>query len=186
MYSRLNEEIKTIADFTDAEIELFNQSFELSEVRKGEYFLKEGQISRHLGYIISGLMMHYKLADGVEIPADFTTENNWVAYLKSFASGTPSDMNIKALEDTQLLLLSGQKMNELFEIQPRFMALRSYYTELSFTRNTEYARSLATLNARDRYYKFMKESPELINRVPQYLIAAYLGIKPQSLSRIRK
>lgn len=59
---------------------------------KGEYFLRDGQISRQIGYIKKGLMMHFKIVDGVEIPADFTKENEWVAYLKSFTPSIPSDM----------------------------------------------------------------------------------------------
>jgi CRP/FNR family transcriptional regulator, anaerobic regulatory protein len=186
MTEKLIAEMKSIADFSSTDIELFINSFEASFIPKGEYFLKEGQISRHLGYITSGLTMHYKLNDGIEIPADFTIENEWVAYLKSFTTGTASDMYIKALEDTHLLVLSNTALNALFSVQPKFMALKNYYTEISFIRNTEHAASLAALNAKQRYYKFMKAHPALIQRVPQYYIAAYLGIKPQSLSRLRK
>jgi CRP-like cAMP-binding protein len=130
--------------------------------------------------------MHYKIIDGVEIPADFTKENEWVAYLKSFTNGTASDMSIKALENTQLLMLSNTAWNELLKIQPNFMALKNYYTELSFIRNTEHTASLVSLNAKQRYYNFLKNHPALVNRIPQYYIAAYLGIKPQSLSRLRR
>jgi CRP/FNR family transcriptional regulator, anaerobic regulatory protein len=186
MTDKLRTEIRTIADFSDNDIQLFIEAMEESFIAKGEHFLKEGQISRHLGYIKSGLMMHYKIVDGIEVPADFTKENEWMAYLKSFTTHTPSDMNIKALEDTFLLTLSSTKMGELFQKQPKFMAMRSYYTELSFIRNTEHASSLASLNAKQRYYKFMQNQPDLLNRIPQYHIAAYLGIKPQSLSRLRK
>ena len=186
MIDFLIAEIKSIADFTDDDINIFIESFEESFVTKGEYFLREGQISRHIGYIKSGLMMHFKIVDGVEIPADFTKENEWIAYLKSFTASITSDMNIKALEDTYLLTLSNTKMGELFQKQPKFMALKSYYTELSFIRNTEHTSNLATLNAKQRYYKFMETQPDLLNRIPQYHIAAYLGIKPQSLSRLRK
>jgi CRP/FNR family transcriptional regulator, anaerobic regulatory protein len=186
MTEKLIAEIKSIADFSSTDIELFINSFEASFIPKGEYFLKQGQISRHLGYITSGLTMHYKLNDGIEIPADFTIENEWVAYLKSFTTGTASDMYIKALEDTHVLLLSNTTLITLFAAQPKFMALRNYYTEISFIKNIEHTSSLATLNAKQRYYKFMNDYPALINRIPQYYIAAYLGIKPQSLSRIRK
>lgn len=65
---KLIAEMKSIADFSSTDIELFINSFEASFIPKGEYFLKEGQISRHLGYITSGLTMHYKLNDGIEIP----------------------------------------------------------------------------------------------------------------------
>ena len=137
-------------------------------------------------YIKTGVIMYYKINEGIEIPADFAMENEWVGYLKSFTSGTVSDMSIKALEDTHILTLSNYSMHKLINTQPKFLAIKNYYTELSFIRNTDHASDLATLNAKQRYYKFMKENPDLINRIPQYHIAAYLGIKPQSLSRIRK
>jgi CRP-like cAMP-binding protein len=186
MINELIAEIKKIIPISDEDINLFIQALEEKIIPKGEHFLKEGQVSKHIGYIKSGLMMYYKIVDGTEMPADFAKENDWVVYLKSFTSNTISDMNIKALEDTHLLILSNVKMGELFNIQPKFMVLRSYYTELSLIRNTEQTYNLTTLNAKQRYYKFMKDYPEFINRVPQYHLAAYLGIKPQSLSRIRK
>jgi CRP/FNR family transcriptional regulator, anaerobic regulatory protein len=186
MIEKLITEIKQIADFNEDDIAFFLQTMEETFVPKGEHFLVEGQISKHIGYIKSGLMMHYKIVEGDEIPADFTVEHQWIAYMKSFGFGTVSDMYIKALEDTHLLQLSNIRMGELFAVQPKFMALRSYYTELSFIRNNEHAANLATLNAKQRYYKLMEERPDLINRVPQYYIASYLGIKPQSLSRLRK
>lgn len=186
MIDQLIKEIKTIADFSTADIDLLLGSFSENIFAKGEHFLAEGKVSKHIGYIKSGLLMHYKIIDGIEIPADFTKENEWIAYLKSFSTGTVSDMSIKAIEDTQLFSLSNTAMSELFEKQPKFMAIRNYYTELSFIRNAEHTSALATLNAKQRYYKFMKDHPDLINRVPQYYIAAYLGIKPQSLSRLRK
>jgi CRP-like cAMP-binding protein len=186
MTDQLFTEIQSIADFSTEDITLFRSTFEEVFIPKGEHFLLEGQISKSIGYIQSGLTMHYKLIDGTEIPCDFTIENEWVAYLKSFTTGTVSDMNIKALEDTHVLLLSNVRMGELFAAQPKFMALRSYYTELAFMRNAEHAANLATLQAKQRYYKFLTDRPGLINRVPQYHIAAYLGIQPQSLSRLKK
>jgi CRP-like cAMP-binding protein len=186
MLEKLITEIKTITDFSIEDINIIIQSLEETIIPKGEYFLREGQVNKHVGYVKSGLMMYYKIIDGTEMPADFAKEHDWVVYLKSFNTNTPSDMYIKALEDTCLLTLSYAKMEELFAIQPKFMALRSYYTELSFIRNTEQTYNLTILNAKQRYNKFRADHSELLNRVPQYYIAAYLGIRPQSLSRLRK
>jgi CRP-like cAMP-binding protein len=122
----------------------------------------------------------------VEIPCDFTRENQWLAHLKSSAGNAPSEMSIKALEDTVLIRLSFQKMAELFKLQPKFQPLQTRYREISLAALTQHSTDVVMLPAKERYYKFMKEHPELISRVPQYYIAAYLGIKPQSLSRIRK
>lgn len=186
MSDKLIVEIKSVDDFSDQDIELFRNALEKIVIPKGDYFLKAGQVSRYIGYIESGLVIYYKLNDGNEIPCDFAIENEWVTYLKSFTTNTESDMYIRALEDTHILALSGSSIGSLFQSQPKFMALRNYYTDLAFVRSSSHAVNLASLNAKDRYEIFMKEHPELIKRVPQYYIAAYLGIKPQSLSRLRK
>jgi|SRR6185437_3449295 len=186
MIDHLIREIKSIDAFTDSDIELAKSLFDEVSVAKGAHFLAEGQVSHHIAYVKSGLTMHYKIHDGVEVPCDFTPENQWLAYLKSFTTKTPSDMAIMALEDTTLLRLSYNNLQRLCELQPKFLALKNHYTELSFFQNTQHGFDLAQLSGKQRYYKFMKEKPDLLNRVPQYYIAAYLGIKPQSLSRIRK
>ncbi|MDR6762042.1 CRP-like cAMP-binding protein [Flavobacterium sp. 2755] len=186
MYDQLIKKIKTIHSFTDKEIDFFISKLKERFIPKGEHFLMEGQVSRHLGFIVSGIGMHYRNYEGVEIPTDFTVENEWLGYLNSFTNKTVSDMNIKVLEDTQLLLLSAEDFETVYMFQPKFMILKDYYTELSFISNTRHTADLAMLDAKQRYYKFMKEKADLANRVPQYYIAAYLGIKPQSLSRIRK
>jgi CRP-like cAMP-binding protein len=175
-----------IDSFSSEDISLFMNSLERVVLEKGEHFLREGQVSHHLAYIESGLAMYYMLNDGVEVPCDFGQENQWLAHLKSFTNRAPSEMYIKMLEDTVLHRLSYQDMIKLFTIQPKFQGLKNYYTELSLIDLTQHGTDLAMLPAKERYYKFMKEKPSLVNRVPQYYIAAYLGIKPQSLSRIRK
>jgi CRP-like cAMP-binding protein len=186
MSDALIKEIKSIAHFPDEAIEGFIESLEEIALKNGDHFLNFGQVSYYMAYIKSGLTMHYKIHDGIEIPFDFTVENEWTGYIKSFNTGEPSDMAIKAIEDTVLLRLSAEKMQRLFQKNPEYLAVRNYYTELSFFRNTRHSADLAILGAKERYYKFVEEMPGLINRVPQYYIAAYLGIKPQSLSRIRK
>jgi CRP/FNR family transcriptional regulator, anaerobic regulatory protein len=178
--------IKSLADFSGDEIDFFVSKLEEYFIPKGEHFLKEGQISRHLGYIVSGLGMHYKIYEGLEIPCDFTTEHEWLGYLNSFTGKIPSDMNIKVLEDTRMLRLSVEDFESIYHFQPKFILLKDYYTEQSFISNTRHTADLAMLSAKQRYYKFVEEKPDLVSRVPQYYIAAYLGIKPQSLSRIRK
>jgi len=186
MSEKLITELEKITDFTGEEVELFLNSFTEIFIKKGEHFLIEGNVCKNMGYIKNGLMMYYKNVDGIDIPADFAIENEWVTYLKSFSTGTQSDMSIKAIEDTLLLTISNTKISELFNKHAKLIKLKNYYTEVSFIRNIEHSLNLATLNAKQRYYKFMKNHPDLLNRVPQYYIAAYLGIKPQSLSRLRK
>lgn len=182
----LIKKIKSIDSFSEHEIDFFISSLEYFFIPKGEHFLIEGQVCRHLGYIKSGLVMYYRVHNGIEIPTDFATENEWVSYLNSFTNKTASDLSIKALEDTIILRLSSTGFEEMYKLQPKFIKLKDYYTELSFITPTRHAADLAMLTAKQRYDKFKLEKADLVNRVPQYYIAAYLGIKPQSLSRLRK
>ena len=182
----LISKIQLVDKFSDDDINLISQYLTEDSIAKNDHFLNFGEVSRHVAFIGTGLAMHYRLHDGMEIPVDFTPEGEWLAYLTSFSQGTPSDMGIKALEDMRILKLSATNMQLLFQAQPKFMVLRSFYTELSFMSNAQHSADLAMLNGKERYNKFMKEKPHLINRIPQYYIASYLGIKPQSLSRIRK
>ncbi len=186
MLNLLINKIQLVDKFSDEDIDLMAGHLTEDFIKKNEHFLHFGEISRHVAFIVSGLAMHYRLHDGMEIPIDFTPEEESIAYLSSFSQGIPSDVGIKALEDMRILKLSAANMQLLFQAQPKFMALKGFYTEVAFMSNARHSADLAMLTGKERYHKFMKEKPHLINRIPQYYVAAYLGIKPQSLSRIRK
>lgn len=186
MPDELIHKMQSIGDFSADDITFFTSKLERVEIAKGEFFLQEGQICRYLGYIEQGLLMYFRLYEGIEIPTDFGLEGDWASNLNSFSHRTPADISIKALEDSILWRLSADDFELVHRYQPKFMLLKDYYTQLAFTNHTRHTANLAMLTAKQRYYKFVDEKPELVNRVPQYYIAAYLGIKPQSLSRIRK
>src|ERR1700677_2669883 len=135
MNDLLINEIRTIGDFSDQDIELFISFLEEKFIAKGDHFLNEGQVSHHVAYITSGLTMHYEIHDGVEIPRAFSAENQWLGVLKNFANGEPADSAIRALEDTWLLRLSATDLQKACQLQPKLMAIKNYYTELSFIRN---------------------------------------------------
>lgn len=186
MFDKLRKNINQVEIYSDEEFDVLISNFEVVHLTKGDYFLKEGQVSNQIAFVEKGLAMYYKTLDGTEIPFDFAIENHWLAYLKSFTNRTPSDMNIKVVEDTTIFTLEADKLQELMTLHPKFLALRSYNVEKSLSDVAQHSANLATLDARQRYYQLMEDKPYLIHRVPQYYLAAYLGIKPQSLSRIRK
>jgi len=186
MNERLIQQLQKIDNFSDEEIDMLQSKLIDKFIGKGDHFLHLGQISRHVAFIDTGLMMHYSLHDGIEIPCNFSLEGDWMGSLKSFTTGSPTDVAIKALEDTWIREISGDHLQQLFLSSPRWLLFKNHLVQLVFFNITQHNADLAMLNAKARYYKFMREKPELINRIPQYYIAAYLGIKPQSLSRIRK
>ena len=186
MSERLIQQLQKIDNFSDEEIDMLQSKLIDKFIGKGDHFLHLGQVSRHVAFIDAGLMMHYSLHDGIEIPCNFSLEGDWMGSLKSFTTGSQTDVAIKALEDTWIREISGDHLQQLFLSSPRWLLFKNHLVQLVFFNITQHNADLAMLDAKARYYKFMREKPELINRIPQYYIAAYLGIKPQSLSRIRK
>ena len=180
------QSLRIAGNLSDEEFTLLTSGLQLKKLGKGEHFLEIGKVNTALGFIEQGLAMYYRVVRGEIVPVDFATEGNWVSYLKSFNEQIPADLGIKVLEDTVFHCISFSSLNALLEQHPKFHALKTHYVERSMMDMAQHSADLATLDARERYYKFMREKPTLMNRVPQYYIAAYLGIKPQSLSRIRK
>jgi hypothetical protein len=186
MSDQLINDLKKIESFTDEEIDHLQRVLVKKFLRKGEHFLNLNQVSRHIAFIDSGLAMHYSLHDGVEIPCNFTKEGNWMGSLKSFNSGSPTEVAIKALEDLSIREISAEQTQRLFSSSPRWLVFKNHLVQDVFFNITQHNADFAMLDAKERYYKFMREKPDLFNRVPQFYIAAFLGITPQSLSRIRK
>ena len=186
MTDQLVHEIQKIDRFSDQELDTLHGYLVKKFIPKGDHFLNLNQVSRHIAFIDSGLTMHYSLHDGIEIPCNFSLEGDWMGSLKSFTTGLPTQIAIKALEDTWIREMSGEQAQKLFLSSPRWLQFKNHLVQSVFFTITQHSADLAMLDAKARYYKFMQEKPDLMNRVPQYYVAAYLGIKPQSLSRIRK
>lgn len=169
------------------ELETISKYFELCQLKKGDYFLKAGVLCRNVAFIEKGLVLYYQIDDkGEEVICDFAKETDWVTHYESFINQRSSPLSIKAIEDTTLQVISHDRLQQLYTKFPAFELVSRKIIEKVFigslTRNNE----LQILKADERYKKFVEENPDLIQRVPQYHIASYLGIAPQSLSRIRK
>jgi CRP-like cAMP-binding protein len=159
---------------------------EKKEVKKGNFWLQEGQICRYTSFVEQGLLMYYTVHDGDIKPIDFALENDWAAYMKSFSQQVVGDMNIVALEDTVLHAISYDNLQEIFKHYPQLIQIQLKGIQDSLAQVTQHATNLASLSAPARYDYLIDQYPKWIQRVPQYHLAAYLGIRPQSLSRIRK
>lgn len=169
------------------ELDAIVKYFSPKKLEKGEYFIKTGQVCRHVAFIEKGIVLYYKIDDkGQEIICDFAKENNWVTQYESFINQHITPISIKAIEPTQLQIISFEKLQQLYLEVPAFELYTQKVIEKMFISSLSRSNELQVLRAEERYAKFAKEHPEIIQRVPQYLIAGYLGIAPQSLSRIRK
>lgn len=181
--------IKLLSELTPlSEKEKFDieSSFPIESFEKGTFLLREGQVARNAYYIISGCVREYEINDGEEKTTAFYTENQSAVNFNSIAKQAPSEVNYICMEKTTLAILNAEKENKLYEKHPRFETFcRSGMEQMMGSQQEELIQTIV-LKPEQRYKKLQQERPDLLNRVPQHQIASYLGIKPESLSRIRK
>ncbi|MCP1384717.1 Crp/Fnr family transcriptional regulator [Runella salmonicolor] len=158
----------------------------IKNLPKGHLLLKEGQYNNDTYFILEGLVRQYKLIDGNEITTNFFSEEQWIISLENFKVKTPSKYNLICVEDTCLVIGNEQKAQELFKQFPRFESISRQIMETVFFEQQNLMTTYITDKPEQRYLKLLKSRPEIFQRVPQYDIATYIGVKPESLSRIRK
>jgi CRP-like cAMP-binding protein len=171
---------------TNEQFEFIKTLFIPKKVKKGEFLLREGELSKYSVFVASGCLRTYTIDDtGKEHILQFSPENWWTGDM-SFTSDVPSRCFIEALEDSEVLLTELSSIQKLNKHIPASAA--QYETALQKSVEAKNQRIISSLSAtaEERYNDFVKKYPSLLQRVPQHMIASYLGISPETLSRIRK
>jgi CRP-like cAMP-binding protein len=171
---------------TQEEINVIDSLFSFRNFRKRQYLLQEGEINRHETFIVKGVTRTYEVDEkGQEHIVQFGLEDWWVGDLYSFLTETPSKYNIDCLEDTQVFQITKPNLETLYEKVPKMERHFRIIIQNAFIASTNRVASSLVKSAADRYLDFIAQYPQIERRVPNHQIAAYLGITPQSLSRIR-
>ncbi|HEU4902722.1 MAG TPA: Crp/Fnr family transcriptional regulator [Flavisolibacter sp.] len=168
------------------EKELVNQKFHSRLFRKRQYVLQEGDVCTQFYFIVRGCLRMYKIDDkGSTHILQFAAENNWINDLRSFHGIIPSALNIDALEDTVVLQITRDDLISLYVQSLKFNLVFRVLVENAFIRLQERLLQNISSTAEERYQSFLDIYPHLINRLSQVQIAAFLGITPEFLSRLR-
>lgn len=154
--------------------------------KKGEHLLQAGNVCRYVTFIETGLVRYYFNSDGEERTNYFNKEGEFVCVYTSFLPQIPSDINIQALEDTIIFVISFNDIQELYRAVEHGERFGRLAIEQVYLNAINQIGSLYTDPPEVRYSKFLSNFRDIAQRIPQYYIASYVGIKPQSLSRIRK
>lgn len=181
--------LRNIARFIaldEAEISFLLSSLKVKKLRKRQYFLQEGDVSKWQAFVCQGCMRVFEVDEkGVEHVIQFAPEDWWVGDLYSFYTGQPTRLNVEAMEDTELYIFDKDALDVLYEKIPKFERYFRLLMQNALIALQERVLSSMSRTASERYDDFIRRYPQIEQRVPNHQIASYLGIKPESLSRIR-
>jgi len=180
---------KAISFFTDppdAELQKVYDSVFPVKIKKNEYLLVAGEIPNRMYINISGLLrLFYIDYNGSEVIKHFCIENTCAISYSAFLLRKESNIYIQALEDTSLLAIEHETYQKLIDGHPCWQRAAQKFAELLFLLKEKKEAAFLLYDAQERYTHFLKDYPNLESRIPQYYVASYIGITPESLSRIR-
>ena len=157
------------------------------KLRKKQYLLQEGDVWKYNAFIVKGCLRTFHVDDkGNEHILNFAIENWWTGDRESLQSGLPSIYNIEALEDAEIILITKDNFDQLCKEIPAFNDMINAILQKSFVASQGRIQTFLSLGAEEKYQRFIEKYPQLALRVPQGMIASYLGITPETLSRVRK
>ncbi len=186
MEHRLIDYFLKITTLTAEEIKALTDSMVVRECQKGGFLLKEEQRNTDTFFVLTGLVRQYKLTDLEEITTNFFSEGQWIISLTSFTDDTSASDYLVCEENTSVVVGNEQKAQEIFQQFPRLETVSRIVMETVFAEQQKLLLSYHTDTPEQRYLSLLQNRPDIFQRVPQYHIASYIGVKPESLSRIRK
>jgi len=186
MYSAFHKITDTFVQFTSKEKEILESAFTYREIPKKFKLVSHGEVSNELYFILKGIIRLYYTKDVEEITGFIFKENLFASSYDSFLRKIPSTQTLESMEDCQLLVITRDKLEELYEVVPKMNILTRKVAEQRFINAQQILSSFILDTPEERYRKFEAQHRDLLQRVPQHIIASYLGITPVSLSRIRK
>ncbi len=168
------------------EIDIIVENTKLWKYEKGTLLLREGEVATSCYAVVRGCVREYYIKDGVEKTTAFYTEGQPVNSFSSYSNGIPSKHYLECMEDCILTVGNESLVNEMCERIPRLMEFIKIEVERGAGTLQEKMATFMTSSPEERYLNLLETNPNLINRVPQHQIASYLGVTPESLSRIKK
>lgn len=184
---KLITQFKQTVSITPKSIDLIKPCLEIKQLAKKEFLLQPGQTSKHMRFVAEGSLRSYYLdADSQEHILQLGIENWWVNDLYSYLAEKPSNMFVQAIEKSVIVQISKSKLEFLFEQIPELSNFFRIKIQNAYVALQERTMQQISADAYERYSKFRLEYRDIEQRIPQYMIASYLGITPEFLSYLRK
>lgn len=179
--------LKTIANFSEDQIDKVMKTVKVKEYNKNTFLLREGQHSEYFFFVEKGLVKSFSTdEEGKEHVVQFAPENWYISDRYSTVCKQPAKFNIQAIENSIVVIISLELQELLIDLNPDYINAVNFLLHNHVRHLQDRINLLLSASAKTRYQEFIKLYPNLLQRVPQWMIASYLGITPESLSRVRK
>ncbi len=186
MDAKLLKHFSSIQPLSEDEILAIDETMDVQKFKKGTVLLREGQSSSDVFFVLEGIVRQYYLVDGEEKTANFFTEEQWVLSINNVLQNNLSNHYLECCTDCKLLVGNSSKGEDLYKKFPTLGEVSRKLMNKVFVEQQAKIEAYILDSPQDRYLKLLQSNSDLFQRIPQYQIASYIGVTPESLSRIRK
>ncbi|RZK20740.1 MAG: Crp/Fnr family transcriptional regulator [Flavobacterium sp.] len=181
------DHIKKYISLTEEEIQILSNGVKILTVKKKQFLLEEGKINKSNYFVVKGLLRMFFINDkGVEQITQFALENWWLSDYMSFTMQTPSHFYIQAVENSEIVVVEQHKLDELVKELPQLERYFRIIMQRAYAASQMRFKYFYDYSKEENYRQFVALFPEFIQRIPQYMLASYLGLTPEYLSELRK
>lgn len=183
----LASHIQQIVSLSNEQLKLVLGYFHTARLAKEQYLVRDGEISHHINFVVKGcLRIFFIKEDGQEATRHLAFEGQFATGLASFISQKPSFECLQALEDTSLLRMERKDFYYLLNLIPAWEKFYRFYLEDAYINNLHIFQREITKDAAQRYKELLARNPDVIQRLPNKIVASYLNMKPETLSRMKR
>jgi len=187
MQKNIIQHILKFVDLSEDDIVVFNKYVETHQLKKKEFLLQESRVCNHLYFVEKGcLRMYFINKKGAEQIVQFALDGWWISDYQSFTNHTPSDYYIQTIEESAIVSIDNQNLDKLLFELPKLEKYFRIIMQKAFAGAQLRSKLLYEMSKEEFYTHFSTSFPEFMLRVPQYMIASYLGLTPEYLSELRK
>jgi CRP-like cAMP-binding protein len=183
---KLKDFIYDILYLEDNEWNIAQNLFKERSFKKGEYLISEGKTENYINFIVEGTCRSFYIKNGIEYNYEIGLEDDWVSSYKSFINNIPSDEYIQAVSNMMVYSIDRDSIQKLVSINSKFAVIERFIVNRIVIDKTERLRSFITDTPNERYLKLVERKKHLIQKIPLKILASYIGVTPESLSRLRK